>query len=372
MIVRLLLVCCWPILSLSAQNPVSQAFNYLKVYELSMQESPQANNELAVESLLAAKEEIDRGIDQPPYSKQPLSYLIKGRIYCSMLGHPKGNPSLDHNRHLSIQPAFNALKTYEELSGKPADISLWQTLLKQTFILAFEAEEQTNGRQSIDRSVEGASIVAYLKEQERPLPVANIDESFASLFVQILRRDISTGHLARAGSVIPLTKQWYPEQGELWLTYVNYYIRVNQRDLALEAARKAIPLQQEASDEVRKQLYFTAGNLAVEPAPMEALEYYTAAADIDSNFYGALYNIGVIYARLGQGAATQALEKQELDPARAKQLLNQKVTYFEQALPYLERAYQLQPSAALRENISTIYLDLGNKPKALQWSKKDP
>lgn len=373
MVFRILLfVLVWPFATALAQQPVMQAFNYLKVYELAMTENPAANNTLAIESLLAAKEEIDKATGEIPFSSQAATYLMQAKIYIAMLIHPTGNPQLDRSRPLTIQPAFDAIKKYETLADTFDTNALWESLLKQTFLLAFEAEEQLKERQVVERSLEGANMVAYLKSTNRPLPVPNIDASFAGLFTQILRRDVGNGNLTRAGTIIPLTKQWYPDNGELWLTYVNYYIRNDQRKEALDAARMAIPLNDDNTKPVRKQLYFTAGNLAVSDAPMEALNYFEQAAAIDSNFYGAVYNAGVIYARLGSSMAQQAQRLQENDTNKAGQLLQQKTTYFKQAVPFLEKAYALKPAAAIRENLVTIYLDLGNRPKALQWQQKRP
>lgn len=362
----------WPLHTASAQQPVMQAFNYLKVYELAMTENPDANNTLAIQSLLAAKEEIDKATVEVPFSGQAATYLMRAKIYSAMLIHPAGHSQLDRSRPLTIQPAFDALKQYETLADTFAATALWESLLKQTFLLAFEAEEQLKERQVVERSLEGATMAAYLKATNRPLPVPNIDASFAGLFTQILRRDVGSGNLTRAGTLIPLTKQWYPDNGELWLTYVNYYIRNDQRKEALDAARIAIPLNANNTNPVRKQLFFTAGNLAVSDAPMEALNYFEQAAAIDGNFYGAVYNAGVIYAKLGSSMAQQAQQLQANDSIKAAQLLQQKTTYFKQAVPFLEKAYALRPAAAIRENLVTIYLDLGNRPKALQWQQKQP
>lgn len=372
MIFRLLLVLCWPGLMLSAQNPMSRAFNFLKVYELSLSENPDANNDMAIESLLAAKEEIDAATASTPFNTQALTYLLRARVYGSMLSHPRGNADLDRSRPLTIAPTFEALQKYEQLSGKNAEVDLWRKLLRQTFILAYEAEEQQKERLVIERSLEGGHIIAYLKAQGRPLPIDRIDETFASLFVQVLRRDVSTGNTSRPGWLIPILQEWYPENGELWLTYVNYFIRIDQRDQALEAALKAIPLHQDSDTVVRQQLLFTTGNLLVKKDPLQALTYFEAAADLDSNFFGAVYNCGVIYAQLGTGAAEQAMRIQDDRPDQARQLVRQKEQYFYKALPYLEQAYRLQASPVLRQNIFAIYTDLGNPEKASQWTQQNP
>lgn len=327
---------------------------------------------MAVESLWAAKEAIDQASSQAPFDTIANTYLIRARIYGAMLNHPKGHPEIDRSRPLTIAPTYDALKKYEALSGQPAKKQLWRTLLKQTFIQAFEAEEQLKERKSVELTLQGAYIIAYLKERDRAQSFKDFDKSFASLFVQILRRDVSKGNLQRAATLVPLTQQWYPDDGALWLTYVNFYIRNNERDKALQAARKAIQLNENATDPVRKQLYFTAGNLAVKATPIEAIEYFEKAVAIDSAFYGAIYNIGVIYAKLGRGVAEQALEAEKQNNSKVEQLVQQKEKYFQQALPHLEKAYELKPSAALSETISNIYLDLGNRPKALQWRNAQP
>lgn len=369
---HVLLLLFFPVSIALAQNPVNQAYNFLRVYELSMEDEPNANNEMALESLYAAKEAIDQASEETPYSALANTYLIRARIYTAMLTHPKGNPEIDRSRPLTIEPAFEALKQYESLTQKNANQNLWRQLLKQTFILAFEAEERLKERKSVELTLQGAYIIAYLQQNNRDQSFKDFDDSFAGLFVRILRRDISNGNLLRAGSLIPLTKEWYPENGDLWLTYVNYYLRNDQRKEALEAAKRAIPLNEKSVPEVRAQLYFTAGNLAVEKAPMDALEYYKEAARIDSNFYGAQFNIGVIYARLGRGAAEQAMEVQNRNPQQAQQLVNKKNNYFKLALPYLEKAYHLKPSATLKENISNIYMDLDNPDQAKAWRLRQP
>lgn len=342
----------------------------MRVYELAMQDAPSPKNALAVESILAAKAAIDSARIHPQYSKNADMYLTRAKIYGHLLTHPKGHPDIDRMRGLTITPMFNALQQYETLADTVAMTSLWEQMLKQTFMIAFEAEQAGKERLATERTMEGATIIHYLEKDQRDDAFAKYDASFANLFTMILRRDVARGQLGRAHGLVPMLKVWYPDNGPIWLTIVNYHIRNDEPGKALEAARKAIPLNKDARDAVREQLYFTAGNLAVKNAPMEALEYFEKAAAINPDAYGPVYNIGVIYTKLGYGAAEKALAIQADNPAEARQWVARKINYFTKALPYLEKAYQLRPSQQLRNNIATIYRDLGETEQAQQWMQK--
>ncbi len=120
----------------------------------------------------------------------------------------------------------------------------------------------------------------------------------------------------------------------LLIKLINYYMMNNQKDKALDYLNIAIE-----KDSGNETFYFVKGSIYDQMEDYDnALIFYTKALEINTQYFDALYNAGVIYFNKGIDYIKNAEENMNNNSAyeelKAKAEIN-----FKKALPYLESAY---------------------------------
>ncbi len=151
----------------------------------------------------------------------------------------------------------------------------------------------------------------------------------------------------------------FPNDSFFMLSLINHYIYSNQGDAAIELLTKAIELTPDNAE-----LYNVLG-IVYENSKKDAetaLKYYEKALEIDPDYVEAVGNKGrVFYNRAveAQVAANEIKDNRQYEAART-----QAMDMFKEALPFFERAHQMNPED--REYmiaLSRIYyvLNMGDK-----------
>ncbi len=105
--------------------------------------------------------------------------------------------------------------------------------------------------------------------------------------------------------------------------------------------------------------------------PNKAIASYQKALRINPNYYNANYNLGVLYITLANELIAQANDITGVSKAEMEQydnLFTQSDDKLRTGLPYLEKAYQLQPSEDVKTVLLAIYrkLKMDSKLKGLK------
>jgi tetratricopeptide (TPR) repeat protein len=159
----------------------------------------------------------------------------------------------------------------------------------------------------------------------------------------------------------------YPSHKGLKDQELNIFLTSGKMDEAIDKLKASIEREPNNAQYVLNLgiMYDNAGRKE------EALEQYKKVLTIEPNNFDANYNIGVFY--FNQGAeATKRLNKMDLkqyqkDGKKAEAEVQAK---FQQALPYFEKAHQINPKdVSLMDNLVKVYSQLKKTAEAEKMAK---
>ena len=142
----------------------------------------------------------------------------------------------------------------------------------------------------------------------------------------------------------------FPKEPYYSVNLINTYIVQNKYDEARTFLLQAIELNPE-----NPQLYDVMGKLYEESNEEEALKWFGKALEVDPNYVESLCNIGRIY----YNEAVELSDKEEGGVAVAQK---KRTELLNKALPYLEKAYGINPDASYYL-LGNIYYALGDNAK---------
>jgi len=153
-----------------------------------------------------------------------------------------------------------------------------------------------------------------------------------------------------------------PSDANLILEKVNAYLKEGK---GAEAVSDLVKLQE--LDPENAQLLFVLGTIYGDENNADiydvekAKQYYEAALAINPEYYDAIYNIGVLYMGMANKYIEQANEITGFSKAEQDQynsLIEQANELLRAGLPYLQRAYEAQPSDDVKNVLRSIYVKL--------------
>ena len=142
----------------------------------------------------------------------------------------------------------------------------------------------------------------------------------------------------------------FPKEPYYSVNLINTYIVQNKYDEARTFLTQAIELNPE-----NPQLYDVMGKLYEESNEEEAIKWFSKALEVDPNYVESLCNIGRIY----YNKAVEVSDKEEGVMAAAHK---KRTELLNNALPYLEKAYSINPDASYYL-LGNIYYALGDNAK---------
>ena len=142
----------------------------------------------------------------------------------------------------------------------------------------------------------------------------------------------------------------FPKEPYYSVNLINTYIVQNRYDEARTFLTQAIELNPE-----NPQLYDVMGKLYEESNEEEAIKWFSKALEVDPNYVESLCNIGRIY----YNKAVEVSDKEEGGMAAAQK---KRTALLNKALPYLEKAYSINPDASYYL-LGNIYYALGDNAK---------
>ncbi|MFW6268068.1 MAG: tetratricopeptide repeat protein, partial [Marinilabiliaceae bacterium] len=150
----------------------------------------------------------------------------------------------------------------------------------------------------------------------------------------------------------------YPEDERLLTQLINYYLETGQNDEAKEYLNQAIDGQPE-----NPSFYYARGVLFDQNEEYEkAIDDYKKAIELDDQYFDALYNLGVIY--FNQGIEIMGNANEEADHERFQEQKAKADSLFEEALPHMEKAHELEPEEeSVLESLKGLYyrFDMNDK-----------
>jgi len=159
-----------------------------------------------------------------------------------------------------------------------------------------------------------------------------------------------------------------PSDPNLILEKVNAYLKEGKGAEAVEDLNKLLEL-----DPNNAQLCFALGTIYGDENNGDvfdvdkARQYYERALEINPDYYDAIYNIGVLYTVMANKYFKQAQDITGFSRAEQEQynsLMEQYKELLRTGLPFLQRAYEAQPSDDVRNVLKSIYVQLNMMEEA--------
>lgn len=158
-----------------------------------------------------------------------------------------------------------------------------------------------------------------------------------------------------------------PDDVSLLITEADFYLKEKDYTNYTRVVNEAL-----AKEPNNKQLLFNLGVISADSNKLEDAEkYYKKAIEIDGNYFDAYLNISElklrsdkIFVKQMNELGTSAADNKKFDELRAKQIAN-----YKEVLPYLEKAYSLQPdNDDARKTLMSVYqaLEMMDKYKELK------
>ena len=118
-----------------------------------------------------------------------------------------------------------------------------------------------------------------------------------------------------------------------------------------------------SDDPQNASLYFAKGTLHDKLNDIdEAVKAYSKAIEIDPKFFDAYYNLGAVYFNNGVKLVEQANKVPARDVEKYDALMADAGKEFKKALPYMEKAYEVNPSSKeVIEALKNIYFRFRNE-----------
>ena len=162
------------------------------------------------------------------------------------------------------------------------------------------------------------------------------------LYVSLAQLNLRLGDTARYQEAVTKGRKMYPNNEKLLRAELDIFLKSGNYEKALKNLDQAIAMEPENV----KMFHYIKGNiLQTQMKEIErAKEAYAKALALDSNYLDPLYMQGLIYVNKGNATT---LEMNEL-PLEAKEkyekLKKRQQEEFSKALPYFEKAYELDPN----------------------------
>lgn len=313
----------------------------------------------------------------------PRAWEVKGEILQAI--YREGNKTIVED------PLFKALEAYEkaiELDEKDkfsksimVDLTFLQTDFSNLAIAAYEAQDFIKAMQCFEKFMQisnnpivnktgaevidtaiiyNAGLAAYKGEswgkaieffQRSAKNDYNGDVSYYYTFKAYQAK----GDTTAAVNILHESFEKYPENEAIIVELINHYINAGKPDESIKYIDLAIAKQ---PDNVS---FYTAKGSTLERLDRqdEAIEVYKEAIEKDNSQFTPYYNLGVIY----YNRATSFLNEATQLPPSATAEYDEKVAkgneLLKQALPYFEKAYELDNSEmAILESLKLIYYRL--------------
>ena len=341
-----------------------------------------------------AKQKIDQAIQLPDAQAVPQAWITKGDIYNTILQRDMGRRMVDPKSPLSgdndALVAFNAYAKGIEISTKKYEksdalkgISEVQAYLINVGVSKFEAGEYDKAFQSSEAALKSHDLLKSNGQKSLLDDAKQADDQiyFSGLAAQYAKRPADaikyyemlytkgtdkseiyeglyqikneSGDKEGAKKVLAEGIKKFPDNTGLLFAQINSYLQEGKLDELVASLKKAI--EKEPSN---ASLYLNLGRVYDDLQTREttakndakaseyfdlAKKYYSQAAEKDPKAGDAHYMMGAMYYNKA-AALTQEMNNTDNSTAglkRYKQLNDQMIGYFDQALPHFQKAESL-------------------------------
>lgn len=288
----------------------------------------------------------EKGKVKPKFTKKIKDILSTNHVYYI-------NGGAYYFDQKDYQKAYDFFQQYLQISDLPM----------------FQGEKVAE-RDSNFMTVQFYAAVAATQLNNRPLAIAALERAKGTDFRANDVYQYLCYEYEQAKDSVNLEKtlkegmEKFPEEKYYLLSLINNYIYSNRNEQAIEYLNTAI-----SKEPNNAQLYDVMGRVyetGVKDAA-KAEEYFKKALDLDPENADILSNLGRVY--YNQAVNKQAEANSINDQQKYQEELSKAKALFEQAMPYFEKAHQINPEARdVMTALRGIYynLNMGDKFEAIE------
>lgn len=351
-------VLCAMQISFAQGSKVMAAYNYMEEYQLSKDGN----------DLVEAKEAIDKAVEHESTGIQGKTWYYRGMIYQLLAGDEMLSQTNDSYLMTALE-SFEQALTLEDKKFRNGEEALTYIRAISSDVFNSGADAYQNGNyekayrdfnamKGINETLEKfdaelvvetprcVSNAAASAEAAQMIPEAisayedlltMSDEANNYIFLSRLYK--KQGDKEKAMSTLDKAAEKHPENAEIVIEQLNYYIEDNNLEGAIDKLDKAIELQPE-----NDMLYFVKGNAYDKSGDMDkAIVEYEKAIEINPKNDKALYNAGAMYF-LGANKYIEEMNELNYNETKRYDELNElRKEMYLTAKPYFEKVLEIMP-----------------------------
>lgn len=336
-----------------------------------------------------ARTEIDKAVQNPKTSTKAKTWYTRGEIYDGMVASPIYGKSLAAGE--GAKTAFESYQKTIELDGKDGEFGKQATAkMDNLYGLALNAGVESYNAKNYDEAIKSYQMAQQIRPQDTTAYLysayaagakqdyASVKSTYAKLMgmnykspqmysslLQIAREEKNE---AEAAKILQQALQAYPTNKGFMLDDLNTDLTAGRAKEALAKIDRAI-----AADPTNSSLYAVKGSLLDQnKQPEQALAAYRKAVEINPENFDAQFNMGVYnYNKAAENFTKASKMDMATYQKSGKKLEADGKKYFEQSLPFFEKALQLQPNdRSTITSLQKVYVRLGRNADAEKMNAK--
>jgi len=175
------------------------------------------------------------------------------------------------------------------------------------------------------------------KSKEILQELISINFNEPAIYIHMSNIYLEEENTQKAIEYLTMGRDMFEDDQDLINTEINLYIQLNRTTELIDKLGDAIDLDPE-----NDLLYFNRGTIYDQEGKIEKAESdYKTALEINPNSFAINYNLGALY--FNYGARLNGDASNASSDSKYKALKKQATSYFDKALPYLEKSHDLEP-----------------------------
>lgn len=336
-----------------------------------------------------ARADIDKAIVNEKTSTKAKTWFTRGEIYQGMLESPIYSKQLQAGE--GLQKAFESFNKTIELDTKTGEFGKQAiTKMDNLYGRAFNDAVTSYNAKDYDKAIASYKLASQIKPQDTtavlysayaseakqdfPAAKASYNQLLAmnyksvTLYSRLFQMAKQENNQSEASKILQQALVAYPTNKGFMLEDLNMSLAGGKGEDALGKINKSI-----AADPSNSNLYAVRGSMYDQQKKTElAVADYKKAVELDPKNFDAQFNLGVYNYNKAADFYTKA-SKMELKTYQVsgKKAEVEGKKFFEAAVPYFERALELQPNDRnTLTSLKKIYFRLGRTAESARLETK--
>jgi tetratricopeptide (TPR) repeat protein len=316
-----------------------------------------------------ARESIDKAIVNEKTALDPKTWLYRGIIYLNIVFSDQFK-SIDTE---ALPKSLESFKKVMELDPQDVEkqsieiIPRVNAISQQYFSIGvekFNAQDFNNATdnflmaynvaaliKSVDTMAIENAALASLRGENYPKAIEyygvmqGLGVEKPDIYKNIAMAQRSSGDIEGMKKTIEAGRAKFPDDSGLLLEEINSYLAMGQGVKVVDNLKKLVE-----KDPTNYSIYFVLGTIYGDDTKPEmyqletAIGYYKKAIEIKADYFDAIYNLGALYINESNKLQMKANDLPLTETKKYDELTEQANAIIREALPYLETAYQMDPS----------------------------